>query len=212
MRLPHAPFALACVLASLVCGSALAQPYPSKPIRILVPYVPGGATDHAARLVTEKAKAALGQNIVIENKAGAGGIIAIEEMARAKPDGYTLMIGNVTTNAITPVIAGKKMSINYDRDGTTAGDALGIHRELGVSGAYIQGIRRIHQEASRQSALFEHRHRELCALRHGGAAKAPRHRNDSHPLQGRRWRSHQGSGGGRCERGHHQHAIGAVAA
>ena len=84
-------------------GTAVAQDkYPSKPIKILVPYAPGGATDYAARWVAEKAKAALGVGIVIENKPGAYGIISIEEMAHSKPDGYTLMIGNVTTNCITP--------------------------------------------------------------------------------------------------------------
>ena len=110
-----------CALLALALGAAtapaLAQDrYPSKPIRILVPYAPGGATDYAARLVAEKAKVALGQNIVIENKPGAFGIISIEEMARARPDGYTLMIGNVTTNCITPVLSHAKMSINYDKD------------------------------------------------------------------------------------------------
>lgn len=100
----------------LAGGPAAAQPYPTKPIRLLVPYVPGGATDYAARLVTEKAKLTLGQNIVVENKTGAGGMIALEEMARSKPDGYTLMIGNVTTNAITPVILQKRMTIDYERD------------------------------------------------------------------------------------------------
>jgi tripartite-type tricarboxylate transporter receptor subunit TctC len=109
--------AAAGVIIGLAIGGAAAQDkYPSKPIRVLVPYVPGGATDYAARLVTERAKIALGQNLVIENKAGAGGIIAMEEMARSKPDGYTLMIGNVTTNAITPLIFAKRMTINYEND------------------------------------------------------------------------------------------------
>jgi tripartite-type tricarboxylate transporter receptor subunit TctC len=103
--------------AWLAAAPASAQDkYPSKPIRILVPYAPGGATDYAARWVAEKAKVALGQAVVIENKPGAYGIISIEEMARSKPDGYTLMIGNVTTNCITPVLFPTKMSINYDKD------------------------------------------------------------------------------------------------
>jgi tripartite-type tricarboxylate transporter receptor subunit TctC len=103
--------------AALGGGPASAQDkFPSKPIKIYVPYAPGGATDYAARLVAEKAKVALGTNIVIENKPGAHGIISIEEMARARPDGYTLMIGNVTTNCITPVLFGNKMSVNYDKD------------------------------------------------------------------------------------------------
>lgn len=116
------------VLTKLLCASAAmalvfgAGPasaqdkYPSKPIKILVPYAPGGATDYAARLVAEKAKATLGANVVIENKPGAGGIISLEELAHAKPDGYTLMVGNVTTNAITPILFAKKLSFNFDKD------------------------------------------------------------------------------------------------
>lgn len=107
--------AVAAILTGLATSTAFAQSnYPSHPIRVLVPYVPGGATDYAARLVSEKAQQFLGDaNIIIENKAGAGGLLALEELARAKPDGYTLMIGNVTTNSITPVIFKKRMNFEY---------------------------------------------------------------------------------------------------
>ena len=102
---------------ALALGPAAAQDkFPSKPVKIIVPYAPGGATDIVARIVGEQMRGLLGQSFVVENKPGAFGIIAIEEMARSKPDGYTLMIGNVTTNAITPVIVPKKFSINYDKD------------------------------------------------------------------------------------------------
>ncbi|HET9902872.1 MAG TPA: tripartite tricarboxylate transporter substrate binding protein [Xanthobacteraceae bacterium] len=105
------------VAAGLASGPASAQEkYPSKPIKILVPYAPGGATDYAARLLSEKAKIPLGASIVIENKPGAGGIISLEELAHAKPDGYTLMIGNVTTNCITPVLFAKKLTFDFDKD------------------------------------------------------------------------------------------------
>ncbi|HEX2216991.1 MAG TPA: tripartite tricarboxylate transporter substrate binding protein [Xanthobacteraceae bacterium] len=107
--------AATCVLAAPATGAAQADKYPSKPITVLVPYVPGGATDYAARLVAEKAKAALGQNIIIENKAGAGGVIALEALAAAKPDGYTLMIGNVSTNAITPILFAKRLTVDYEK-------------------------------------------------------------------------------------------------
>jgi tripartite-type tricarboxylate transporter receptor subunit TctC len=90
--------------------------YPSKPVKIIVPYSPGGATDITSRLFGEQFKNILGQQFVVENKPGAFGILAIEEMARSKPDGYTLFVGNVTTNAITPVIYEKKFSINFDKD------------------------------------------------------------------------------------------------
>jgi tripartite-type tricarboxylate transporter receptor subunit TctC len=92
------------------------EKYPSRPVRILVPYGPGGATDIAARIVGEHLRDILGQAFYVENKPGAYGILAIEEMARAKPDGYTLMVGNVSTNAITPVLFQAKLKINYERD------------------------------------------------------------------------------------------------
>jgi len=106
-------------IAALVLGAipALAQaPYPNKPIRILVPYAPGGLTDVVARTYAEQLRKSLGVNILVENKPGASGIIAIEEMARAKPDGYTLEIGNISTNCLTPVLLSKRMHIDYDRD------------------------------------------------------------------------------------------------
>src|SRR5262245_9194212 len=90
--------------------------YPSRPVKIVVPYAPGGATDITARLFGEQMRQSLGQQFVVESKPGAFGILAIEEMARSKPDGYTLMIGNVSTNAITPVLFQKKFSINFERD------------------------------------------------------------------------------------------------
>src|SRR5258708_3252653 len=104
-------------LAFAIGGSALAQDkYPSKPVRILVPYAPGGGTDITARLFGDQMKNSLGQQFVVENKPGAFGILAIEEMARSKPDGHTLMIGNVSTNAITPILFKKKFNIDFEKD------------------------------------------------------------------------------------------------
>jgi tripartite-type tricarboxylate transporter receptor subunit TctC len=106
------------VLRTRTCvrGPAAAQDkYPSKPVKIIVPYAPGGATDITARLFGEQLKNILGQNFVVESKPGAFGVLAIEEMARAKPDGYTLMIGNVSTNAITPVLFKSKFSVSFDK-------------------------------------------------------------------------------------------------
>ena len=106
-------------LLGLVVGSipASAQDkYPSKPVKIVVPYAPGGATDITSRLFGEQMRQSLGQQFVVENKPGAFGILGIEEMARSRPDGYTLFVGNVSTNAITPVLYSKKFSINFERD------------------------------------------------------------------------------------------------
>src|SRR6266566_2652465 len=106
------------LLLALVCTSAAQaqDKYPSKPIKIVLAYGAGSATDIITRIMCEQLRQSLGQSCVVENKPGAFGIIAIEEMARARPDGYTLQVGNVSTNAITPVIVPEKMKINYERD------------------------------------------------------------------------------------------------
>src|SRR5688500_17707398 len=109
--------ALLSALPLILSGAAAAQDkYPSKPVKIIVPYAPGGATDITSRLFGEQLKHLLGQQFVVENKPGAFGILGIEEMARSRPDGYTLFVGNVSTNAITPVLYQKKFSINFERD------------------------------------------------------------------------------------------------
>jgi tripartite-type tricarboxylate transporter receptor subunit TctC len=92
--------------------------YPSKPVKVVVPFGPGSATDIVMRIVGEHMRPILGQPIVIENKPGAFGIIAVEDMARARPDGYTLQIGNPGTNALAPIIYKKKFKIDYDKDVT----------------------------------------------------------------------------------------------
>ncbi|MFN0303388.1 MAG: Bug family tripartite tricarboxylate transporter substrate binding protein [Burkholderiales bacterium] len=93
--------AFALVVASAV---AVAQDYPNKPIRIIVPFPPGGATDIPARLIAPKLTEALGQPVVIENRAGAGGIIGVEMVAKAAPDGYTLLMATNADFAMTPYI------------------------------------------------------------------------------------------------------------
>ena len=90
--------------------------YPSKPIKVVVPFGPGSATDIVMRIVGEHMRPILGQPVVIENKPGAFGILAIEEMARSRPDGYTLQIGNPGTNVLAPIIYKKKFKIDYDKE------------------------------------------------------------------------------------------------
>lgn len=110
--------ALACLtLGAIASVSSSAQDkFPVKPVKVVVPYGPGGATDIVARIVAEHMRQSLGQSFVVENKPGAFGIVAIQEVANARPDGYTLMIGNVSTNAITPVIVPERLKVNYSRD------------------------------------------------------------------------------------------------
>ena len=90
---------VAFVLATLFAGSALAQAWPQKPVRFIVPFPPGGATDISARLLGEKLSQIWGQTVVIENRGGAGGGVGAAEAARAAPDGYTLFFpsGSVMT-------------------------------------------------------------------------------------------------------------------
>jgi tripartite-type tricarboxylate transporter receptor subunit TctC len=92
------------------------EQYPNRVVKIIVPYGPGGATDIVARVLADELKNTFGQTFLVENKPGAYGIIALQELARSSPDGYTLMIGNVSTNAITPILYSKKMTIDYDKD------------------------------------------------------------------------------------------------
>src|SRR2546430_2562739 len=106
------------VLAVSGVEVAAQDKYPSKPIKVVVPFGPGSATDIVMRIVGEHMRPILGQPVVIENKPGAFGILAIEEMARSRPDGYTLQIGNPGTNVLTPIIYKKKFKVDYDKEVT----------------------------------------------------------------------------------------------
>src|SRR5580693_2198929 len=90
-------------LALFSIGSAVAQTYPSRPITIIAPFPPGGPSDALARILSGPLEAALGQPIVIENVGGAGGTIGAARVARAEPDGYTLLIGQWGTQVVNPV-------------------------------------------------------------------------------------------------------------
>ena len=91
-RSPHCVLVAMATLLAPVAAHA-ADPWPSRPLRMVIPFAPGGTTDLIGRMVAEGLSRALGQPVVVENKAGAGGNLGAADVARAPPDGYTLMMG-----------------------------------------------------------------------------------------------------------------------
>jgi len=105
-------FILGCAMTT---NAAMAQPYPTRPVRIVVTYVPGGNTDVAARLVAPHMSENLGQQVIIDNRGGAGGVVGTEIVARAAPDGYTLLFGTSAGLSINPQLQ-PKLPYNVERD------------------------------------------------------------------------------------------------
>jgi tripartite-type tricarboxylate transporter receptor subunit TctC len=105
---------LSVLAAALLCsGAAMAQAYPTKPIRAVVPFAAGSATDQIGRAFAEKMSATLGQQIIIDNKPGANGMLGADVVAKAAPDGYTILIGTNSTNAALKFLMKK---LPYDQD------------------------------------------------------------------------------------------------
>src|SRR5688572_4706766 len=92
--------AVAAFIALSAAPAHAAEAFPTKPVRIIVPAAPGGTTDIAARALAEKMGSELGQTIVVENRAGAAGIIGVQAFLAAPPDGHTILMGNIGPNAI----------------------------------------------------------------------------------------------------------------
>ena len=93
---------LLAALSLALAGSGFAQQYPTKPVRIIVPFPPGQATDILARLLADQLSKSLGQQFIAENRAGAGGSVGTEVAAKAAPDGYTLVMATIATFGINP--------------------------------------------------------------------------------------------------------------
>ena len=121
---------LLAVIALLAAATLHAQPYPSKPVRIVVPFPPGGAVDFYARVVQQPLSEALGQPVIIANRAGASGMVGADHVAKSAPDGYTLLLGNIASLAINVGIYAK---MAYD----PAKDFTPIMRTIDVQYALI---------------------------------------------------------------------------
>lgn len=134
--LRHAFLAALLALVSLVSGVAAAQDWPTRPVRLLVPYPPGGSTDVAARLLADHLSRSIGQQVFVENRSGAGGVVGIEAAVRSAPDGYTVLVApdNVSSAAhlfkltfdplkdLVPVIQVSRQPV-----------VLAVHPSLGVA-------------------------------------------------------------------------------
>jgi tripartite-type tricarboxylate transporter receptor subunit TctC len=95
---------LACLLAVLGVAPALAQTFPDRPITMVIPFAAGGSTDLVGRLVAEKMSETLGQQVIVENRGGAGGNLGAASVAKAAPDGYTILLATVATHALNPAV------------------------------------------------------------------------------------------------------------
>jgi tripartite-type tricarboxylate transporter receptor subunit TctC len=147
------------VAAALVgaTGNAPAQDYPNRAIRMLVPYSPGGATDIIARMVAMKLNEAWGQAVVVDNRPGASGNIALEFVAKAVPDGYTLQVGNVSTNAINETTFAHTLRIKPSQDLIGITNLIEIPHVFAVPGtAAVGNLKQFIDSAKRAGSKFNY--------------------------------------------------------
>lgn len=114
MSIARFAFVLAISLCAAAHAPASAQPYPARAVTLVVPFPPGGGTDTGGRIVAEQLGKRWGQTVVVENKGGAAGQIGADLVAKARPDGYTLLLGNIGTQAINPLLY-RRMPYDPDR-------------------------------------------------------------------------------------------------
>jgi tripartite-type tricarboxylate transporter receptor subunit TctC len=126
------PILVAVALATFVVGAASAQPYPTKPIRMIVPFAPAGPNDILGRLVGQKITEQLGQPVVVENRGGAGGTIGLDVAAKSPGDGYTLAMGGSSNMAVAPSLYAR---LPYDsvRDFTPIANVAHVPYAVGVN-------------------------------------------------------------------------------
>jgi len=122
-------------LISLFPVLAFAQGYPSRPVRMIIPFAPGGASDFVGRIMQPRLGELLGQPIVVENRAGASGNIGVEAAARSAPDGYTLFLGNIGTIAVNPAVF-PKLAVNPLTDLVAVIQVVDVPSVLVANGAF----------------------------------------------------------------------------
>ena len=108
--------AVLCLAPTAHAAQSADQAYPTRPIRLIVPFAPGGATDIIARVLEPSLTRKLGQQVVVDNRSGAAGNIAVELVAQAQPDGYTILVGNISTNSINPLLFAGRIKANALKD------------------------------------------------------------------------------------------------
>ena len=176
---------------------ASAQAYPSRPIMLAVPFSAGGGSDITARVVAEKMSKTLGQQIVVENRPGAGGTVAMRQVAKSLPDGYTLVLGNPGTLAIAPTA---HSNLGYDprQDFSPVGfigwTQFGLFVHPSVPGAIGSGTDRTRSQGARQTEFrlgwhgFRHAPDRRVVRKYGGDQTRP------YPLQRCRTRNQRSAG------------------
>ena len=118
--------------------------YPSRPVKMIIPFAPGGASDFVGRIIQPKMSELLGQQIVIENRAGAAGNIGMEAAARAAPDGYTVYLGNIGTIAVNPAVFAKSISVRPTKDFETVTLVVDVPSVLVINAALpVKSVREL---------------------------------------------------------------------
>ena len=180
--------ALVLGIALIAPGSAAAQQkYPAKSVRIVLPFAAGSAVDVLARLYAQRMSESWGQQVVVDNRTGANGIIGMELIARAAPDGYTIGMANIATLAVNPSLYPK---ISYDslRDfvpvslTATIGNCLVVHPSFPVKS--VPDLVALGEKASGPAQLRLGRHRQRAAHPDGTPGGDDRHQARAHRLQG----------------------------